>query len=159
LVGSNFHLSAVLTILLLFNLIPFGLRRLHFCGLCAISVGIFTKGIRLLVKSLIVGTLIEFWSRTLVAPFYKPRCPPLAPMVFVDIILDFVRPCISRSCLFNDQLSSSARQYFLPFRILTSQTKSIDLRDNIGPPSLWDHSLAQESFSYHVKAAFSLHKR
>jgi hypothetical protein len=72
---------------------------LTFRGLCAISVGIFTKGIRLLVKSLIVGTLIEFWSRTLVAPFYEPRCPPLASMVFVDIILDFVGPCISKELL------------------------------------------------------------
>lgn len=74
-------------------------------------------------------------------------------MVFVDIILDFVGPCLSRSYLFNKQRSSSARQ-ILPFQILTSQTKSIDLRDNIGPPSLRDHALAQESFSYHVKAAF-----
>ena len=105
---------------------------LTFCGLCAISVGIFTKALtRLLVKSLIVGHIDGAWSRTLcllpqnssTASIYQPRCPPPAPMVFVNIILDFAVPCLSTSCLFNEQRSSSARQYFLLFRILISQTK------------------------------------
>src|SRR5271156_750097 len=91
-----------------------------------------------------------------IASIYQPRCPPPAPMVFVNIILDFAVPCLSRSCLFNEQGSSSARQYFLLFRILTSQTKSIDLRDNIGPPSLRDHSLAQEKLSLSCQSCLSL---
>lgn len=61
---KQLHLSTVLTILLYSTLYPLVSAAYILWALCYFRWHIY-KGIRLLVKSLIVGTLIEYWSRTI----------------------------------------------------------------------------------------------
>ena len=152
----------------LFDLYPLLSRCLHFCGLCAISVGIFTKAlIRLLVKSLIVGHIDGAWSRTLclclrtaALLLFTNQGVRLQHLWFSSIsywtslcLVSAGAACLTSSVL--RQLDNTSFSFGYSYRRL----KSIDLRDNIGPPSLRDHSLAQENFRYHVKAASLCAKR
>jgi hypothetical protein len=141
---------------------------LTFCGLCAISVGIFSKAlIGLLVKSLIVGHIDGVWSRTLCLCLRTAALLLFANQgvhlqhLWFSSISYWTSLCLvsaGAACLTSRVLRQLDNTSFF-FGYSHRRLKSIDLRDNIGPPSLRDHSLAQENFRYHVKAASLCAKR